>query len=47
MAKMNGKHQHLVCTDEINVASESINIIKNTVALLKGRMEVGLEVNTG
>jgi hypothetical protein len=44
--ELNGKHQLLVYADCVNISGGSVlNIKKNTVALLFGSKEIGLEVN--
>jgi hypothetical protein len=44
--KLNGTHQLLVCTDDVNLLGDNIDTIKkNTVTLIDARKEVGLEVN--
>jgi hypothetical protein len=44
---LNGTHQLLVCTDDVNILDDNIYVIKKTSeVLLKVSREVGLEVNT-
>jgi hypothetical protein len=44
--KLNGTHQLLVYTDDVNLLGESIDAIKeNREALLVASKEIGLEVN--
>jgi hypothetical protein len=42
--ELNGTHQLLVCADDVNFLSKTINIIKKyTAALLDASKKVGLE----
>jgi len=44
--KLNGTHQHLVCTGDVNTVGRIVcTIEKNTETLLVGSKEIGLEVN--
>jgi hypothetical protein len=44
--KLNGIHQLLAYTNEVNLLGDNINIInQNTGTLIDSRKEVGLEVN--
>jgi hypothetical protein len=43
---MNGAHQRLVYTDDVNLLGDSINTIKgNTKTLLEASRDIGLEIN--
>jgi hypothetical protein len=45
--ELNGTHQLLVCSDDVNLlGGNSIDTIKNTQTLIDSSNEVGLEVNT-
>ena len=45
--KLNGKHQILVCADEVNILGGRVHTIKkNTESLLVGSKEIGLKVYT-
>jgi hypothetical protein len=45
--ELNGTHQPLVHTDDVNLLGGNINTIKENIeVLLDTNMEVGLEVNT-
>jgi len=45
--KLNGTHQLLVYTDDVNILGRSVHTIKkNTKSLLVSSKEIGLEVNT-
>jgi hypothetical protein len=44
--KLNGKHQVLVCADDVNLLGDNIDTIKlNTQTLIDVSKEVGLEVD--
>jgi hypothetical protein len=44
--KLNGTHQILACTDDVNILGENVGTIEmNKEALLDAGKEVGLEVN--
>jgi hypothetical protein len=45
---MNGTHQLLVCTNNVNIVDKDINTTKENIeALLQASRVVGKEVNTG
>jgi hypothetical protein len=45
--KLNGTHQLLAYTDDVNIVGKSVHTIqKNTEALLDARKKVGLGVNS-
>jgi hypothetical protein len=45
--KWNGRHQLLVCADDVSLLLDNINTIKKkTDSLIDASKEVGLEVNT-
>jgi hypothetical protein len=44
--KLNGTHQLLVCTDDVNLLRDNINTIKkNAETVINPSREIGLEVN--
>jgi hypothetical protein len=43
---MNGTHQFLVYTDDVNILGENINTVNKNRALMEASTETGLEVNT-
>jgi hypothetical protein len=44
--KLNGKHQFLVCADDVSILGGSVGTIrKHAEALIVGNKETGLEVN--
>jgi hypothetical protein len=43
--KLNGTHQLLAYTDDVNLLGDNIDTIKNTENLIDASMEVGLEIN--
>jgi hypothetical protein len=44
--KLNGKHQLLLYSDDVNILGRSVRAVKkNTETLLVGSKEIGLEVN--
>jgi hypothetical protein len=46
--KLNGTHQLLAYTDDVNLLGDNIDTIeKNTATLIDANKEVGLEINVG
>jgi hypothetical protein len=43
---LNGRHQLLVCTGDVNILDENISTMKTVEALVEASREVGLQVNT-
>jgi hypothetical protein len=43
--KLNGTHQLLAYTDDVNLLGDNIGSEKNTETLIDGSKEVGLEIN--
>ena len=44
---MNGKHQQIVCADDINMLGENLQILReNTEILIKASKDIDLEVNS-
>jgi hypothetical protein len=45
--KLNGMHQLLVCTDDVNILGDNIDAIKESMeTVIDNSKEIGLEVNT-